>query len=173
VVGLLCVRKALQGGLSSLVSVASLYNELLARHPEFMGLYYRPWYFAHLCEDQPSLSPIFSFHEGKLSCRYLRQYTELGHEIRGLPLSRVELEALDAFDEVMHEPRMRVAMMLEPGDIQFANNYAVLHSRTEFEDAVEVSQRRFMWRLWVKMPQARVLAPEFPGRNGFPAPVTA
>ena len=173
VVGLLCVRKAKQGGLSSLVSVASLYNELLARHPEFMGLYYRPWYFSHLCEDQPSLSPIFSFHEGKLSCRYLRQYTELGHEIRGLPLSRVELEALDAFDEVMHEPSMRVAMMLEPGDIQFANNYAVLHSRTEFQDAIEESQRRFMWRLWVKMPNARVLAPEFPGRNGFPAPVTA
>lgn len=173
VVGLLCVRKAREGGLSSLVSVASIYNELLARHPEFMGLYYRPMYFAHLCEPQPSLSPIFSFHEGKLSCRYLRQYTELGHEIRGWPLSQVELEALDAFDQVMHEPRMRVAMMLEPGDIQFANNYAVLHSRTEFDDVEDVTQRRFMWRLWLKMPNARQLAPEFPGRNGFPAPEPA
>jgi hypothetical protein len=27
-----------------------------------------------------------------------------------------------------------------------------------------------MLRLWLKMPNARVLAPEFPGRNGFPAP---
>jgi hypothetical protein len=25
-------------------------------------------------------------------------------------------------------------------------------------------------RLWVTMPDARSLAPEFPGRNGFPAP---
>lgn len=171
VVGLLCVRRAKVGGLSSLVSVASIYNELLSRYPAFMGLYYRPMYFAHLCEPQPSLSPIFSYHEGKLSCRYLRQYIELGHEIRGWPLSRVEQEALDAFDEVMHEPRMRVTMMLEPGDIQFANNYAVLHSRTEFEDVEEQARRRFMWRLWLKMPNARVLAPEFPGRNGFPAPV--
>ena len=173
VVGLLCVRKARRGGLSSLVSVASIYNELLARYPHFMGLYYRPMYFAHLCEPQPSLSPIFSYHEGKLSCRYLRQYTELGHEIRGWPLSRVELEALDAFDQVMHEPSMKIAMMLEPGDIQFANNYAVLHSRTDFEDVEDEAQRRFMWRLWLKMPNARALAPEFPGRNGFPAPVTA
>lgn len=173
VVGLLCVRKAKTGGLSSLVSVASIYNELLARYPAFMGLYYRPLYFAHLCEPQPSLSPIFSFHEGKLSCRYLRQYIELGHDILGWPLSRVEMEALDAFDEVMHEPRMRVAMMLEPGDIQFANNYAVLHSRTEFEDVEDEARRRFMWRLWLKMPNARALAPEFPGRNGFPAPVSA
>ena len=170
VVGLLCVRKARAGGLSSLVSVASIYNELLARHPEFMGLYYRPLYFAHLCEPQPSLSPIFSYHEGKLSCRYLRQYIELGHEILGWPLSRVEREALDAFDQVMHEPSMRLAMMLEPGDIQFANNYAVLHSRTEFDDVEDAAQRRFMWRLWLKMPNARPLAPEFPGRNGFPAP---
>jgi hypothetical protein len=173
VVGLLCVRKAKRGGLSSLVSVASIYNELLARYPQFMGLYYRPMYFAHLCEPQPSLSPIFSYHDGKLSCRYLRQYTELGHEIRGWPLSRVELEALDAFDHVMHEPSMRIDMMLEPGDIQLANNYAVLHSRTEFEDDKDESRRRFMWRLWLKMPNARALAPEFPGRNGFPAPAPA
>ena len=27
--------------------------------------------------------------------------------------------------------------------------------------------------LWVKMPNARTLAPDFPGRNGFPAPMAA
>lgn len=173
VVGLLCVRKAWKGGVSSLVSVAAIYNQILARHPQYMALYYRPWYFAHLCEPQPSLSPIFSHHEGKLSCRYLRQYTELGHEIRGLPLSRVEIEALDLFDATMQDPSLRLDMLLEPGDLQFANNYAVLHSRTEFEDAPDPSRHRRMLRLWLKMPNARELAPEFPGRNGFPAPALA
>ncbi|MDX3905526.1 MAG: TauD/TfdA family dioxygenase [Pigmentiphaga sp.] len=170
VVGLMCVRKAMRGGLSSLVSVAAIYNEILARHPELLGLYYRPMYFAHLCEDQPSLSPIFSYHHGKLSCRYLRQYLELGHEIKGWPLSRVEIAALDLFDEIMHDATIRLDMMLEPGDIQFANNYAVLHSRTEFEDDPDPARRRKMIRLWLKMANARELAPEFPGRNGFPAP---
>ena len=61
-------------------------------------------------------------------------------------------------------------MMLEPGDLQFANNYAVLHSRTEFEDDTSPALHRKMLRLWLKMPNARKLAPEFPGRNGFPAP---
>lgn len=173
VVGLLCVRKAREGGLSSLVSVAAIYNEILARHPEYLGLYHRPMYFAHLCEPEPSLSPIFSWHQGKLSCRYLRQYIELGHEIRGLPLSRVEVEALDLFDAVMHDERLRVDMMLEPGDLQFANNYAVLHSRNAFVDDDEPARRRKLLRLWLKMPNARVLAPEFPGRNGFPAPAVA
>lgn len=169
VVGLLCVRKARRGGLSSLVSVARIYNQILARHPEYLGLYYRAYYFEHLCEPRPSLSPIFSYHDGKLSCRYLRQYLELGCRIMNVPLSRVEIEALDLFDTLMHDPSIRLAMMLEPGDLQFANNYAVLHSRNEFEDHEEPHLRRRMLRLWLKMPNARTLAPEFPGRNGFPA----
>ena len=173
VVGLLCIRKAKQGGLSSLVSVAAIYNEILQKHPEYLGLYYRTWYFSHLCEDLPSLSPIFSHHQGKLSCRYLRQYIELGHEIRNLPLSQVEIEALDLFDEIMHREDFRLSMMLEPGDLQFANNYAVLHSRNGFEDDEDLAKRRKMIRLWLKMGNARELAPEFPGRNGFPAPVEA
>ncbi len=168
VVGLLCVRKATSGGVSSLVSVAAVYNEILEHHPEFLGLYYRPMYFAHLCEPLPSLSPIFSHHLGKLSCRYLRQYIELGHDIREQPLSKVEFEALDLFDSIIHKASIRVDMMLEPGDIQFANNYAVLHSRTEFEDDANPALHRKLLRLWLKMPNARTLAPEFPGRNGFP-----
>ena len=165
--------RAKQGGVSSLVSVARIYNEILEKYPEYLGLYYRMFYFEHLCEPQPSLSPIFSYHKGKLSCRYLRQYLELGCDIKGVPLSNVEMEALDCFDRIMHSPDIRVDMLMEPGDLQFANNYAVLHSRNEFEDHGVHELNRKMLRLWVKMPNARTLAPEFPGRNGFPAPAVA
>jgi hypothetical protein len=168
-VGLLSVRKAKEGGLSSLVSAATVYNEILDKYPHYLGIFYRPTYFAHLGEELPSLSPIFSFHQGKLSCRYLRQYLELGNEIRGVPLSNVEKEALDIFDSIIHDPDIRLDMMLEPGDIQFANNYAVMHSRTNFEDFPELEKRRRLLRLWLKMPNARQLASEFPGRNGIPA----
>ena len=64
-------------------------------------------------------------------------------------------------------PEMRIDMMMEPGDIQFANNYAVLHSRTAFEDDPDLALRRKKLRLWLKMPNARQLAADFPGRNGF------
>ena len=67
----------------------------------------------------------------------------------------------------MMRPEMRVDMMLEQGDIQFANNYAVLHSRTAFEDHEDENRRRKKLRLWLKMHQARKLAGDFPGRNGF------
>ncbi|MGE0315349.1 MAG: TauD/TfdA family dioxygenase [Lautropia sp.] len=171
VVGLLSVRQAKSGGVSSLVSVAAIYNEIVERHPEYLGLYYKPWFFAHLGDEKPTPSPIFSVHQGKLSCRYLRQYIELGHALQGVALSRVEVEALDLFDAITNDPAVRLDMMLEPGDIQFANNYAVLHSRTRFEDHEDPALRRRLLRLWLKMPNARVLAPDFPGRNGFPPPL--
>ena len=165
VVGLLCVRKAKAGGMSSLVSAAAIYNAILERQPELLGIYYRPFCYAHLGGD--NMSPIFSFHDGKLSCRYLRQYIELGYEQMGIPLSRIETEALNLFDDIMMAPEMRIDMMMEPGDIQFANNYAVLHSRTAFDDHSDQDLRRKKLRLWLKMEHARTLAPDFPGRNGF------
>jgi len=168
VVGLLSLRKAKQGGLSSLVSSAAIYNQILSEYPEYLGLYYKTYYYAHLGKQRPTPSPLFSYHKGKLSCRYLRQYIELGHEMLEHPLSQVELKALDIFDEIMLRDEMRLNMMLEPGDMQFANNYLVLHSRNSFEDHEDVNQRRKLLRLWLKMPNARELAPEFPGRNGFP-----
>ena len=173
VVGLLCLRRARQGGLSSLVSVAAVYNQMLEHYPQQLETLYRPVYYAHLGEDLPSLSPLFSYHQGKLAFRYLRQYIELGHDIMQTPLTAEQVEALDVLDSICAEPRMRLDMMLEPGDLQFANNYMVLHSRTGFEDFDEAQHRRKMLRLWLKMPNARELAADFPGRNGFPPPTPA
>ena len=76
----------------------------------------------------------------------------------------------DVFDEIMMSPDMRIDMMMEPGDMQFANNYMVLHSRTAFDDHDEKDLWRKKLRLWLKMENARLLAPEFPGRNGFGVP---
>ena len=168
VVGLLCLQQAKSGGLSSLVSTASVYNQIVENHPEFLALYYRQFFSAHLGTKEPTPTPIFSFFEGKLSCRFLRQYLELGSEMMKQPLSSVEVEALDIFDSISHDPKMRINMMMEPGDLQFANNYAILHSRTEFEDFEDEALRRKKLRLWLKMPNARKLAADFPGRNGFP-----
>lgn len=169
VVGLLSIRKAKIGGLSSVVSFSAVYNAILEKHPEYLAYYYHPAFYDHLGEPEPSLSPIFSFWDGKLACRYLRAYIELGHERKHTPLSQVQIDALNIFDEFSHDPNFRLDMMLEPGDIQFCNNYAVMHSRNAFEDHEAINQRRKLLRLWLKMSNARELAPDFPGRNGIPA----
>lgn len=168
VVGLLSVRKAKQGGLSSLVSSASVYNYILKHYPQYLAYYYHPAWYDHLGELEPSLTPIFSYFDGKLSCRYLRYYIELGHQRKNIPLSRVQRDALDIFDQVSQLPELKLDMMLEPGDLQFCNNYAVMHSRSAFEDFDDIHQRRKLLRVWLKMPNARHLAEDFPGRNGIP-----
>lgn len=170
VFGLMCVRQAKSGGLTSLVSSGAVYNQLLEEYPEYLGVFYRPMYYAHLGMDSSNKAPVFSYHAGKLSCRYLRQYIELGAELQDRPLSRVEVEAMDVLDNILHDEDIRLDMMLEPGDLLLANNYSVMHSRTSFEDFEEVDKRRKLVRLWVKMPNARALAPDFPGQNGFPPP---
>jgi len=167
VVGLLCVRKAKNGGLSSLVSVPAVYNILLSEFPEYVGLFYKQWYYAHLGEDLPSPTSLFAIHDGKLNFRYLRQYIELGHDLREHSLSPVEIEALDILDSIIVRPELRIDMMLQPGDIQFANNHLILHSRTSFEDSHNLNERRKLLRLWLKMNNARSQPSEFPGRNGF------
>jgi len=167
VVGLLCVRKAKNGGLSSLVSVPAVYNILLSEFPEYVGLFYKQWYYAHLGEDLPSPTSLFAIHDGKLNFRYLRQYIELGHDLREHPLSPVEIEALDILDSIIVRSELRIDMMLQPGDMQFANNHLILHSRTSFEDSPNVDERRKLLRLWLKMDNARSQPFEFPGRNGF------
>lgn len=172
VVGLLCIRRAKSGGISSLVSSASLYNELLATHPEYLSCLYRPMFYPHLGGDRPGLSPVFSYHKGQLTCRYLRQYLELGHDMMGTPLSPIELEAFDRIDAILHDASMRIDMMMKPGDLQLVNNYAVMHSRTSFEDFREIERRRKKLRLWLRCENARELGYDFPGREGFPAPKT-
>jgi alpha-ketoglutarate-dependent taurine dioxygenase len=149
------------------VSIAALHNRLLRDHPEYLEVLCRPFYYAHLGGDLPTLSPLLSFHDGKLACRYLRQYIELGHEIMGVSLSQIEIEALDAVDSITHDPTMCLDMTLEPGDIQFANNYMVMHSRASFLDHKDPTQQRKKLRLWLRMHNARSLAADFPGRNGF------
>ncbi len=167
VVGLLCIRKAKEGGLSSLVSAATIYNKILAEYPEYLSYFYHPMPCAHLGDDIEPLTPIFSFYQNKLSCRYMRAYIELGHEYQNFKISQVQKEALDLFDHFIHDPDLRLDMMLESGDIQFCNNYAVMHSRTGFIDDEHPEKNRKLLRLWLKMPNARMLSPEFPGRNGI------
>ena len=167
-VGLLCIRKAKSGGISSLISSHAMYNEILDNYKEYLSILYKPMYYPHLGGSEPALSPIYSFYENKMTCRYMRQYIELGHDMMNSPLSNIEVEALDLMDFIMEKKNFRLDMMLEPGDLQLVNNYNVLHSRTSFEDYEKLSYRRKKLRLWLKSRHARNLGYIFQGRNGFP-----
>jgi hypothetical protein len=173
VVGLLCLRRALEGGLSSIVSSVTVHNEILAHRPEYLGLLYNGFYYirreAALTErgvsDRPI--PVFGNAGEVVSCRYIRNQINAGAVKRGVPLTTLEQAALDYLDEQTRRPDLRLDMDLAAGDIQFVNNYTVLHSRTEFVDGPELHQKRHMLRLWLKFPRPWPLSPEFPAHMGY------
>jgi len=166
VVGLLCLQKAKSGGLSSIASAMSIYNEILEKHPEYLEILYRP--FAHDLRGEEAhgqspvvQTPIFSYYDGKLSCRYIRQYVQSAQTKTGIPLSDEEIEVFDFIDSLTHDENFHIDMMMEPGDMQFVNNYSVFHSRTHFEDYEEDDKKRHLLRLWLMMPNGRKISPDF------------
>ena len=173
VVGLLCLRRSLKGGLSSIVSSVTVHNEILAQHPEYLGLLYNGFYYirreAALTErgvsDRPI--PVFGARDGVVSCRYIRNQINAGAVKREVELTTFEKAALDFFDEQTRRADVRLDMDLQPGDIQFINNYTILHSRTQFLDGPEPHQKRHMLRLWLKFPKPWPLSAEFPAHMGY------
>ena len=59
------------------------------------------------------------------------------------------LEALDTVSAMARDPRHNVYMDLEPGEMQFINNYHVLHGRTSYEDDAATGHKRHLKRLWL------------------------
>ena len=172
VVGLLCVRKAKQGGLSAIVSSVTLYNEMLARSPELTEEMFRPFHFdrrGEVPEGEPPWyeMPVFNWHEGRLSTHYVRRYIK---SIRRLPevppLTDRQLAAFDLLDEIAEDPDVQLRMDFEPGDMQFLHNPQILHDRTAFEDDGDLHERRHLLRLWLCAHDGRPLPPAYAGRWG-------
>jgi hypothetical protein len=172
-VGLLCLRRGIEGGLSSIVSSVTVHNEVLTRHPEYLGLLYNGFYYirreAALTSRGVSERPIpvFGARDGVVSCRYLRNQINAGAVKREVPLTTIEKAALDFFDEQTQRADLRLDMDLQLGDIQFINNYTTLHSRTGFVDGPLPHQKRHMLRLWLQFARPWPLGAEFPAHMGY------
>ena len=176
VVGLLCLQPAILGGLSSLVSSTTIFNEMRRRRPDLLRVLLDPIETDRRGEvpegSKPYFNiPVFNYHEGLVSAIYQRQYIESARRFPDVPpLTPLQVEALDLFDELANDPRLHLMMELEPGDIQFVHNHTILHDRTAFEDFPEPERKRHLLRLWLAPPNARPLPSVFAERFGSVTP---
>jgi Taurine catabolism dioxygenase TauD, TfdA family len=176
VVGLLCLQAAKSGGLSSLVSSTTIFNEMRRRRPDLLSVLLEPIETDRRGEvpegGKPYFSiPVFNWHEGLVSAIYQRQYIESARRFPGVrPLTPTQIEALDLFDELANDPALNLTMELEPGDMQFVHNHTILHDRTAFEDFEEPERQRHLLRLWVAPPNARPLPQVYAERFGSVTP---
>ncbi|MCX7202821.1 MAG: TauD/TfdA family dioxygenase, partial [Burkholderiales bacterium] len=101
VVGLLCLREAQSGGRSLLVSAETIYNRMRELRPDLLALLFDP-----IATDRrgevpegtlPWLTiPPLSWHEGRLTVFYQRQYIDSAQRFEGaMRLTPAHIEALD------------------------------------------------------------------------------
>jgi alpha-ketoglutarate-dependent taurine dioxygenase len=159
-VALMCVSKALSGGLSRVISVDSVHNELLQRHARRLPRLYGPfWYDRHREheDDEPTYfsAPIFEFDGATLHARLALNEIYGGYQLRGEEMDDETKGALEAVQDVFNSPQLRVELDFEPGQIQFVNNRATGHARTEFIDGERPDQKRHLERLWLRDSGAR------------------
>ncbi|MBC7802475.1 MAG: TauD/TfdA family dioxygenase [Candidatus Parcubacteria bacterium] len=171
IIALMCLRPAKSGGLSSMVSSASMFNKLLATKPEVLPRLFSGYLFSLMGENRPGvgpvsdhLIPIFSWHAGRMSCRYTINTVLQASRYTGIELTEEERKDLFAPLEAARSPGLAINFALEPGDIQLANNLAALHQRTEYVDYDEPEKKRHLLRLWLASHHPRALAREFEQR---------
>lgn len=178
VVALLCVEKAKEGGLSSLVSSVAIHNEIVRHHPEYLEVLYEGFhhdyrgYGPSADPDEVTATPIpvFEYNEGRINCAFAKKIIETGARKRGIPLSPLQQAAVDYVHELGTREDMRIDMLLEPGDIQIINNYITLHSRTNYIDHDD-GRKRYLLRMWINLPDNVQLSKDFAAfvRRGIPA----
>ena len=154
-IGLMCLRKAKRGGLSCVANVVAIYNALAQSRPDLVEALYEPLPYDFRGEQPPGgkpyyLFPVFTDFDDRLFVRFIPAYIRASQRHDEAPrVSAKALEALDAVSAMARDPRFNVYMDLQPGEMQFINNYHVLHGRTAYEDDVASGQKRHLKRLWL------------------------
>ena len=99
VVGLLCVRQAVEGGVSKLASSATVYNEMLKRRPDLHALLCKPIPRSRFGEEAGGEHvaydlPVFGVRDGKLTSHFSLTYIENAQMLPGVrKLTDAEHEA--------------------------------------------------------------------------------
>jgi hypothetical protein len=166
VVGLLCVRQARAGGVSTLASSPAVHNAMLERRPDLAAALYRPVWRSRLGEEAGGETlayplPVFDYRrdsDGRahFTSHYSLTYIEAAQLRPEIPrLSPEQREAIDYMMQLAAE--LSFEMRLAPGDIQLLNNHVIYHGRTPFEDDAATGQDRLLLRLWLAMPNSRAL----------------
>ncbi len=155
VVALLSLRNAKSGGLSSIVSSASVFNAMLEARPDLAEVLTQPVYRDRRGEIPAGCKPwyrmpVFNIYKGRLLTSHVRSTARKAQRFAEVPrLTEAQIEGFDLIDALAASPKLRFDIAFRPGDIQFLNNHAIMHARTEYEDHREPERRRHLLRLWL------------------------
>jgi alpha-ketoglutarate-dependent taurine dioxygenase len=154
-VALLCLRPALEGGISSIVSFHTVYNQMLARHPQLVDRLFAPYLFDRNKEHAPDAPavishPLMQVEHGRLTSRLSHRHVVNGYRMAGVELDPLGEDALETLEATMNQPELAREFFFEPGQIQIVDNRRLGHRRTGFTDFSEEDRKRHLVRLWLR-----------------------
>ena len=155
-VGLFCLDAGAGGGDSLVANAVTIHNDLVRDDPDLAAELYEPYPYDLRGEHAPGsrswyTMPVFTRRGDRLFVRYIRPYIESSrrHPDAPRPSERARA-ALDRVDTLCADPQYRVAMGMRAGDMQFVNNYHVLHARDGYRDDRAAGRVRHLKRLWLE-----------------------
>jgi hypothetical protein len=155
-VGLFCLDAGAAGGASLVANALTIHNELVRTEPELAAELYAPFPYDLRGEQAPGSKqwytmPIFNRCGDRLFVRYIRPYIEATRRHSDAPRpSEAGREAMNRVDAMCADPEFHVSMTMQPGDMQFVDNYHVLHARDAYADDRPAGKIRHLKRLWLE-----------------------
>ena len=154
-IGLLVLRTARSGGVSSAGSLHTGHDALRRRDPALLARLYEPFVWNRQGEHPEGApictsNPIFSDHGGSPRARFNRSLQPVGYKLVDREIDQPGMDALNALHDVMSEPENHVDFVLAPGQIEFLNNARIAHRRTAFTDHDDPALKRHLIRIFLR-----------------------
>lgn len=150
VVALLCLNEGQDGGLSAVISSHTLYNHLRELRPDIVELMKEPWLWDRKGEHGPNDVPYMKasplvYYDQRLFTFWGPHFFETMTRFPEVTVGEERFEAMRYIQALCE--REALNMKLQTGDIQFVNNYSIIHARTAYTDVP--GQTRHLLRLWL------------------------
>ena len=152
-VALLCIRPAMQGGVSRFCSIHAVHNRLLADYPRQLERLYECVLWDRQAEHAPGApkvtwAPMFRYLDGELSARLNVSLVRKGYQVAGVPMDSETVEALAALEKVADDAELWFELPIERGQLQYLNNRNIAHYRSQFTDHEDPARKRHLVRTW-------------------------
>ncbi|HEY2178259.1 MAG TPA: TauD/TfdA family dioxygenase [Caulobacteraceae bacterium] len=155
-VGLMCLATGASGGASAVCNSVALHNDMVRERPDLAAELYKPQPYDMRGEHRQGARgwyqmPVFTQHGGRLFVRLIRAYILASQRHADAPrLTAPAREGIDWLQARAESGAYSVVMDFRPGDMQFINNYHVLHGRAPYTDDRDAGKVRHLKRLWLE-----------------------
>ena len=154
-VGLLCLKPAMEGGISRVVNMLAVLERMAKRHNDLLSRLYQPYFFdrqrEHAPEDRKTLfNPILCEEPDGLRVRVSRNLIYQGYSLESRLVDDEGEASLEAFFSIVNDPVMYKQFRFKEGQIQFLNNKLIGHKRTSFTDWPNKEKKRHLLRVWLR-----------------------